>query len=357
MTEPGSSSLVLGAASKLGYALSSHLLETTSNDHTIIAADVTANRIALEKWRASQGTERIVCAEYSTDAPFLGFSSLLQDRIKSRVTRVFNVAHLWDRRQKDVFIKRHNTDLCRRVIAAARTMERLESVVVFTDVGLVGDYPGKFSEGWLDVGQTLLDEVDRTSLEVERTYTAEAELPVVRARIGLLSDSASLLESERTAAETLVPFVKIIKKMPRFLSVPVFVRNDSLAPLTPTGWAARSASNLAADPRSLGRSVHLIVAPSPETIDVLAKVCELAGGARIKRGLLSSYTKVAEIMPGLSETTKRQADQVASLWTPHRYCLSRNDLDTSGLLELLSDKGRLPSWGTRFGTEFFRHIK
>jgi hypothetical protein len=184
----------------------------------------------------------------------------------------------------------------------------------------------------------------------------EHKLPVVRARIGLLFNYQELPFTEKaphwkSAAEELIPSIKMLGKFPRFMSIPSAVTKGSLAPLTPIAWAAKAIVQMSTEPQAVGNAFHLVLDPPPLMEDVLKRITESAGGAKIKGGLPVALLKKLGIVPGFKETVRRQADQIASWWTPHRYCLSKNEFDTHNVTEILSDQDIPLSW-EKIGEQF-----
>lgn len=346
-SSPGGT-LILGASSKLGAAVLSRAAKNSTLKDPIIAACAAEHEDILMRLlpKLGIGDAEIEPAIYDPEKPNLGFGAAALERFAQGVTRIFHLDHKMDRTLSGSITRRHNLAMCERMLELARKVERLEALVVATDVGLAGDYPGKFSEHWIDVGQIPFDEVDQSSIEVESAVAA-AELPVIRARVGLLSDFFETGISDqrwRTAAEVLLSSLKIFKALPRFLSIPSAVAKGSLAPLTPVEWAARAIVHCAAEPAAKGKALHLVVSPPPPMEEIVESLTSALGGAKLKGGLPVELVRAIGKIPGLNETARKQADNLASWWTPHRYCLSRNDFDTSLTQSLLPVELAPPQW-------------
>ncbi len=341
--------LVLGGATRLGAAVLRELARDASFEDTVIAADLPDRRYELGQIKKALGAtgERVDLATYDPEKDQLGFTSAVLDAMKNGELHLLHLGHFRDRTLTASMIRQHNLRVIDQLVQLASSARRLESFVVVTDIGLVGDYPGRFSETWTDVGQVPFDEVDRSSLDVELICLEAKDLPVVRARVGLLSDLdwAALDEAPwQAAAEVLVTSLRILSKLPSFTRIPSAVVKGSLAPLTPTDWAAKALVNLARNPAAHGKALHLIVDPPPGMDAVLEMVTRNAGGARLTGGLPVGLVGQFGRVPGLSEAARKQADHLASWLTPHRYCLSRNDLDTSQVRSLLSSSRLAPDW-------------
>ncbi|MCP4603557.1 MAG: hypothetical protein GY847_24070 [Proteobacteria bacterium] len=352
------STLVFGAATRLGAAVVQQLATDKEGGHSIIAVDRSSERTILGYLRSSLGSaaERVDVALYDPGKPELGLDSSVKQRIKDETSRIIHLAHIRDRTLAASEIRKHNLEVCTGILDFARAATYLESLIVVTDVGLTGDYPGCFSESWADVGQVPFDEVDRSSLEVEVACLGASGLPIVRARVGLLSDIDGLSPSTwRSAAEVLLPSIRYLRRLPRFLGIPSAVAKGSLAPLTPTKWAAQALVHLSQNSRAPGNAVHLVSAPPPMMEEVLASLTHQVGGAKLRGGLPIGLIEHIGKIPGLTKAAKQQADHVASWWTPHRYCLSRNELDTFWLKSLLPETLFPPLW-REIETVFFRYF-
>lgn len=352
--------LILGAASPLGVALLHHLIKDAGGSTEIYAADQPAYLRFLGELRETLGphAKRIQNITYDPSKPHFGFKGQLQRKIFETETHIYHLAHTRDRKLAAPQISEHNRNVWERVSKMARAANKLGALVVATDVGLAGDYRGLFSENWVDVGQVCFDAVDSSSLEVELMCLDEEDLPIVRARLGLLSDmQSSKLRGPHwdNAAALLLPSAKILKRLPQFLTIPTAVAKGALAPLSPTDWAAEALTVLANNPEAHGKAVHLVLSPLPKMEDVLKAASGMLGGPRVRGGLPVSLIERLGKLPGLTETARVQADHVASWWTPHRYCLSRNKLDIT-LAERLVYKYLPPPTWKRLENRFFEPI-
>ena len=340
MTSPGEKALVIGAGSPLGTAVLRHL--AAEDGIGIVAADNSAACafLAEAKPKFGKAAARIEIELFDPETGPLGFRRGMAEELQERATRVFYLSHSRDRSESASQIRYRNQAQKDAVLGLANSAAQLRSLIVLSDVGLIGDYPGRFSEAWLNVGQIPFDEVDRSSLELETDCLRESRLPIVRARVGLLSDLRGVLvrsRSWKSATEVLLPNIGWIRYLPRFLSIPYAVAPEALAPLTPTEWAARALVSLSSNPGAIGKAVHLVADPAPPMEQILRDVTGMAGGARVRGGVPTALLRKLGALPGLRETARRQADHLSAWWTPHRYCLSRNELDTFNARSLLPE--------------------
>ena len=336
---------ILGAASPLGAALARAASPHYAKIHLCDTPQKRAILSALLP-RLETPRDRIHLREMNVELPFAGLPEGIISEETGR-TDIYHAAHRMDRSLAASEIHGHNSLALERVFAIAYMVKNLGSITVITDAGLVGDFEGRFSEAWTDVGQAPFDDVDKSSLQVERACLEDKKLPILRCRTGLTLLPGALPELHphwRSAADILLGSVKWLSKLPRFVSVPAAVAEGSLAPITPSEWAADVMVHLASEPKAVRRAHHLIVDPKPSIEAVLNLASAQLGGARIKGGLPVGLIAKLGKVPGFKEAARRNADHVAAWWTPHRYCLSKNDLDTSHLASLLPPALEIPTW-------------
>jgi nucleoside-diphosphate-sugar epimerase len=346
---PQRHALVLGASSRIGAALI-RSLKAAGFAHAVLAdrgerLDILRNLVS--RFGRSDGDTSIVAMD--PEKPFAGLDDDILARLAQSPLVVFHLAHLRDRALPAADIRRTNSLMLERALAIAYRAQRLTSLTIVTDAGLVGDYPGRFSENWIDVGQTPFDEVDRSSMEIEIACTEERAIPIVRARVGLVLDSIHVPEPSRywpSPSDVLLRSVGFLKKLPRFVTVPAAVAKGAMAPISPADWSAEVLLDISQNREAIGTAVHLVIDAPPSMDRLLEELSRKTGGARIRGGLPADIVAKLGIIPGFKELARRNADQIASWWTPHRYCLSRNDLDTSHLRALLQKTLFPPSWAS-----------
>ncbi len=347
MTGPKKTALILGAASPMGAAIAS-AADPKDYDRIILAAeaDDESALIALSQ-RLRVPAANVHPMILDATQPFAGLpESLLKEPTPAEFD-IFHAAHCVNRSRSAHDLHARNTLMLERVFSIAYTVQRLGTVCVITDAGLVGDYPGRFSETWTDVGQTPFDDVDKSSLRIERLCMAEKRLPIIRARIGitlLSSVSKDLLSFRDAPSLVLLGSVDWLAKLPRFMTLPAAVAEGSLAPVTPSDWGADVLHFLVREKKGIGEAHHLTVSPGPPMQTALDAAADCLGGAHIRGGLPVGVVSKLGRIPGFREIARRNADQMSAWFTPHRYCLSRNELDTSKLETLVPTSLKPPIW-------------
>lgn len=341
--------LVLGAFSPIGAAL---LLEPRFKryDHVVLAENRSRHYFIREMLaKLSNKPSNVTISPLDATKPFAGLEVLSKPLSKADSVDIFYLAHLRDRGLGATEVREHNRLMFDRVLSMAYKMPSVHAVLIVTDIGLTGDYPGRFSENWVDVGQTPFDEVDRSSLEVELSCLREDAFPIIRVRVGLVLNPKGVIAAPTeywpNICETVVGIAPVLRKLPRFVKLPVAAAKGALAPITPSELAAMLLLSSCEEIASSG-AFHAVIDPSPTIAQVLNVASRCVGGARLKPGL--PVDKVAKLgkIPGLKELARRNADQIAAWWTPHRYCLSRNEVDTSKVRKLVPEFRKLYDWTT-----------
>jgi nucleoside-diphosphate-sugar epimerase len=339
--------LVIGAATRLGATLLGKLVEQGT---PVLATDF-SSRINMLKdlcGALDPGGSIIQSAALPIGSNREWLTPTIKEALSGHNVRIFHLVHSRNRTRATHEIRDRNILSCKQTLSLARQTKKLESVTVVTDVGLIGDYRGRFSENWLEVGQIPFDEVDRSSLEVEAMCLSEKQLPIIRARVGLPSDPQDLPHIHKLmhpAAKVVVPTMEALKRLPRFISIPSSIANGSLAPLSPTDWVARVLVHFSGLSEAAGKAFHLVIDSPPTMEEILKHISQKYDGARLRGGLpILPILRKFGIIPGMKEFSRRQADQLASWWSPHRYCLTHNELDTTLLRKYLPEELRQPEW-------------
>jgi hypothetical protein len=339
------SALILGAACPIGTALMKH--SAFKRYRKVILADGAPKQYivrAIAK-RLGRSLSNTTILPLWPEKPFAGLDTALGLLDSIGDIDIFNLSHSRDRKRSSTEIRDHNDLMFERSVSIAYKLTQLHSIAMVTDIGLVGDYPGRFSENWIEVGQTPFDEVDRSSIAIELACLKEPTLPIKRVRVGLVLDPEGFPSSFGywpPASEIFVGFSNILRRLPHMVTIPVAAAKGGRIPITPADLAAEVLLCAVEDSSTSESAIHAVTEPSPTVDMVLSLVARRIGGARMRSGLPIDKVAKLGLIPGFKELARRNADQLASWWTPHRYCLSVNDVDTSRLHRVLSEDYRFP---------------
>ena len=342
-----SAAVVFGAASPIGAALLNQKMFEKYGK--VVLSDSAPRQYIIRAMTKRLGFSlaNVTIVPLQPRKPFAGFEPLFDMLQSFDSIDIYNLSHCRDRARSASEVREINALRFERIVSIAHRLPTLNALIMVTDIGLVGDYPGRFSENWIEVGQTPFDEVDRSSLSIELACRKEESLPIVRARVGLVLDPTgmpSTLGYWSSASDIFVGFSSVLKRLPRFLTIPVASAKGALVPVTPADFAAETLICATERPVPKESALHVVMEPMPTVDAVLAWTSRRIGGARLRSGLPIDKVAKLGLIPGFREMARRNADQIASWWTPHRYCLSRNDVDTTQLRNLLTADYQFPKW-------------
>jgi thioester reductase-like protein len=211
---------------------------------------------------------------------------------------------------------------------------RLSSLKIFAHVSsafVSGDYPGRFYEDWLDVGQTFTNPVARSKFIAEtHVRAASRSLPTVVLRPGFLSGIASSGECDENRG--LFPLFAMASslagKIPAWMPMLAPDGPDRYVPITPNDYAALATHAILCEPGSVGRTYNL-VDPRPPTVRELVDTLAEMLGRPVYRAPIGLVTKLPMLGPGQllgsgHAITRRFGGSPISLY----FLLLRNEYDT-----------------------------
>ena len=191
----------------------------------------------------------------------LGLSGEEVERVTSEVERIFHLAAVNQLSVSRDVAWRTNVDGTRNVLDFARECRKLERFVHFSTCHVAGDRVGVIAEDELDEGQGFRNSWEETKVQAEKAVArAAASLPVTVLRPSTVVGDSRTGEIDRFEG----PYSLGILLVASPLVVPLPLPGDGVAPLNvvPVDFVVRAAAHLARDPRSVGRTFHL-VDPNP----------------------------------------------------------------------------------------------
>jgi nucleoside-diphosphate-sugar epimerase len=228
---------------------------------------------------------------------------------------------------------------------------RLTGLRVFAHVSsafVSGDYPGRFYEDWLDVGQTFTNPVARSKFVAEtHVRSAARSLPVVILRPGFLAGDARTGECDEKRG--LVPLfagaTRVAQSVPAWMPLLAPDGPDRIVPITPNDYAAAATLAILREPTAVGRTYSLVDPGPPSVRDLVDLIAELVGRP-VYRASLRPVTRLpllgpARLLGSGQAVTRRLGGSPVSLY----FLLLRNEYDTTNARRILDAAGvRCPAF-------------
>jgi thioester reductase-like protein len=180
----------------------------------------------------------------------------------------------------------------------AEAADHLERFVHWSTALVSGARRGYILEDELDGRAGFRNTIEETRFRAERmTHRAAASLPVTIVRPAIIVGDSHTGEIDRFEGPYLL--VLLMLSAPSDLRIPMPGRGDIPLNLVPIDYVVEAGLAIATDPRSLGRTFH-IVDPDPRTARRVFELIAEAAGRPVPRGFLPTNLAAAILKtPGL----------------------------------------------------------
>ena len=167
----------------------------------------------------------------------------------------------------------------------------------------------------LQDGQRFRNVVEETKARAEKLMRdAMARLPIAVVRPAMVVGDSQTGEIDRFDGPYLL--ILLIVTSPAEIALPLPGRGDAPLNLVPADYVARAVRAIGLDPRSPGRTFH-VVDPAPLTARRVFELVAIAGGRRMPRGFIpANLTKALLRTPGLERFAKSPRAFFDALATP-----------------------------------------
>ncbi len=191
----------------------------------------------------------------------LGLSGAEYARLCDEVTDVFHLAAVYYLGVPKETARKVNVEGTRNLLELARDCRQLHRFSHFSTALVSGDRLGVVCEDELDAGQSFRSDYEETKFQAEKLVRrAMKDLPITIFRPSIVVGDSKTGEIDRFDG----PYSLAVLLVTSPLSVPLPMPGEGLAPLhlVPVDFVVDAALTIAEDPRSLGKTFHL-VDPSP----------------------------------------------------------------------------------------------
>src|ERR1019366_1539225 len=271
----------------------------------------------LEDLPAEQ-RDRVGVVEGDAAAIDLGLSGLEFKSLAREVTHIHHCAQVTHLGVDSAAAERVNVGGAREAIEIAASCDHLESLVFHSTVHVSGDRTGLVREADLKAGQSFRTVVEETKARAEKIMrSAMDRVPICVVRPATIVGDSRTGEVDRFDGPYLL--ILLVVTSPPDLALPLPGPGDEALNLVPIDWVARASVALGRDPRSRGRTFHL-VDPQPFTTRKVFELVARAGGRRSPRGSIpANLAKALLRAPGLERIAKSPRVLLDTLTTNVTY--------------------------------------
>jgi nucleoside-diphosphate-sugar epimerase len=208
-----------------------------------------------------------------------------------------------------------NVEGTARALELARKLPRLRRFVHVSSISVAGDYPGRFYEDWLDVGQSFPTLYAWSKYQAEDRVRRAADLPVVIVRPGSIVGDSTTGESDPVASalDKAIAALWRVRKVPRFVPLPRPFPRRRLFPLVPVDYVARATLALALTPAPRA-TTYCLIDPSPPRLEaVMNHLSDRLGAPRLSLEVPLGALRTVTRLPGLETGLEKVRFPVSSL--------------------------------------------
>lgn len=345
MTSDPPEVLLTGATGFFGRSLLATLTRAGHRVHALVPPE---SRPSLRALVARLGREdpaaaaRVVPLVGGMTSPGLGLDASTLEALAPAVGWVVHAASATEPATSPDVLEDVNVRGTDQLLAFAHRLTNLRMFAHISSSFVSGDYPGRFYEDWLDVGQTFSNPVARSKFVAEsHVRSAARSLPVVVLRPGFLVGEAStgVCDEDRGLFPLFHLASRITGGFPVWLPMVAPDGGDRYVPITPNDYAADATLAILCEPANAGRTFCLVDPRPPTVRDLVDHLSEMLGRPlyRVPVGLL---TRIPLLGPGRllgsgHAVTKRFGGTPISLY----FLLLRNEYDTANTRRAIDGSG------------------
>jgi thioester reductase-like protein len=285
---------------------------------------------------------RVIPLTGSMTSPGLGLPASTLEALAPSIAWIVHTASATEPATSPDVLEDVNVRGTDQLVAFAHRLTNLRMFAHVSSTFVSGDYPGRFYEDWLDVGQTFSNPVARSKFAAEsHVHAAARSLPVVVLRPGFLTGEASTgaCDEDRGLTPLFSLASRLTAGLPVWLPVVAPDGADRYVPITPNDYAATATLAILSEPSNAGRTFCLVDPRPPTVRELVDHLSDMLGRPlyRVPVGLL---TKIPLLGPGRllgsgHAVTKRFGGSPVSLY----FLLLRNEYDTANTRGALESTG------------------
>ncbi|HKQ69557.1 MAG TPA: SDR family oxidoreductase [Polyangiaceae bacterium] len=328
MPRPGydETTLLTGFPSFLARKLARHILE--EQPHTLVYAVVRAKFAREAQEVAASWPEdlhrRFIMIEGDAAAMDLGLSGAEFRWLTGEIDRIHHAAQVTYLGVDAKTAEQLNVGGAKEIIEFAKACPSLKALVFHSTTEVFGDRTGEVREDELLTGQSFPTFVAETRARAEATMRrAMSRLPVSIVRPTTIVGDSTTGEIDRFDGPYLL--ILLIVTTPAEIAIPLPGRGDTALNVVPIDYVVRAAHAIGRDPRSAGRTFH-VVDPNPVTAKRTFELVARASDRPSPRGFIpTNLTRALLRTPGLERFAKSPRAFVERLSLPVRFDARNTD--------------------------------
>ncbi len=268
--------------------------------------------------------DRFVMIEGDAAAMDLGLSGAEFRSLSREIDRIHHAAHVTYLGVDQRTAEQLNVNGTTEIIELAKACSSLKCLVLQSTVEVAGDRTGLVREDDLAAGQSFPTFIAETRARAEKlARQAMKSVPIAVVRPSTIVGDSTSGEIDRFDGPYLL--ILLIITTPAEIAVPLPGRGDSPLNLVPIDYVVRGSRAIGRDPRSPGRTFHL-VDPSPLTARRIFELVARAGGRPSPRGFIpTNLTKALLRTPGLERFAKSPRAFVDRLATAVKFDIRNSE--------------------------------
>lgn len=280
--------------------------------------------------------------------PDLGLGPSIVSRL-SKVTEIIHLARprAGEETEPDALIRGLDN-----VIELERRLKSVRRLVVLSSTEISGDYPGRFYEDWLDIGQELSTGASRGTVELEkRARDASDFVPISVARHAMLVGHSQTGQMECDAGfSKLFDWGVVASRLPSIFRLPVPAEGQRFVSISPVDYVARGIVEIAFNSEVNDGETFCLSDPNPPTVAELFELMIDRIGAPLPglrlpvegRGPIGwTVGLMARAGASMSKVIRKEPG-------PFAYFIQRGEHDTSNARRVLEPAGvtcpKLPTY-------------
>lgn len=328
MPRPGHKSTVLvtGFPSFLAKKLTAHLVASEPETRVLAlvrAADLVEARRAIDALDEPERA-RISLLEGDPSGIDLGLSGVELRQIAGEVNCIHHAVHVSFLGTDKKSAEEANVTSAGEIVEVAKLMTNLQCFVLHSTAFVSGDRKGVVFEDDTSEGVGYRNVVEETRAHAERIVRrASRSLPVAIVRPTLVVGDSGTGEIGRLNLPYL--FTLLLLAAPEGVAIPLPAKGDVPLPFVPIDFVVRAACAIGADPRSVGRTFHL-VDHAPLSVKAYLELVHHIRERRGSRMLFSQFARSMLRTPGIEGYLRNPKALVDQLLTNVRYDTKNADM-------------------------------